>query len=301
MQRRPSGEQWTIRRGDAEATVVEVGGGLRELLVGGLELTAGYAADEMCSSGRGQVLMPWPNRIRDGRYTFDGVEQQLPITEPAMDNASHGLARWTLWELLEHTDDSVTVGYRVHPQPGWPGHLDLRLVYRLVDGGIEVDASAENTGAVAVPFGFGAHPYVGIGDADLAEVELTIGAGQVLEVDERQLPTGLVAVSGDRDFRGGRAVAETELDTAYTGLERVDGRWEVTVAAPGRPAVVVWADEALDWMQVFTKKARADQPGRHGIAVEPMSCPPDAFNSGDSLVVLQPGERWQARWGLRLA
>ncbi|MCE1177832.1 MAG: aldose 1-epimerase family protein [Micrococcales bacterium] len=301
MQRMPSGEQWTIRRGDVAATVVEVGGGLRELTVGDLELTAGYAVDEMSTSCRGQVLAPWPNRIRDGRYTFDGVQQQLPLTEPELHNASHGLARWTLWELLERAEDSVTVGYRLYPVPGWPGHLDLRLVYRLVEAGIEVEVSAENTGAVRVPFGFGAHPYVGIGDIDAGKVVLTIPADQAVEVDERLLPTAVVPVAGELDFRGGRALGGTELDTAYTGLARAAGRWEALVDAPGRPGIVVWGDEALGWIQVFTRKARAGQPGRHGIAIEPMSCPPDAFNSGDSLVVLEPGQRWSATWGLRLA
>src|SRR5512144_810027 len=137
-QEHPSGEQWTIRHGDLEATAVEVGGGLRVLTAGGLDVLAGYGADEMASSGRGQLLMPWPNRLRDGRYRFDGRDQQLALTEPARGNASHGLVRWALWSVLDRSESALTVGYRLHPQQGWAGRLDLKVRYELSATGLEV-------------------------------------------------------------------------------------------------------------------------------------------------------------------
>ena len=105
----PSGEQWQIEHGDLVAVVTEVGGGLRSLRLGDLDVVAGYEADEMASSGRGQVLVPWPNRLRDGRYEMDGTTHELPITEPETGNASHGLTRWEGWRLRERHDDAVVV------------------------------------------------------------------------------------------------------------------------------------------------------------------------------------------------
>ncbi len=294
----PTGQQWSIGHGPFEATVVEVGGGLRALTRDGVDLVAGYADDERCVSGRGQQLMPWPNRIRDGRYTFGGTASQLPLTEVPLRNASHGLVRWALWELVELEDSWVTVGYRLHPQPGWDHFLDLRTTYALDDTGLTVTTAARNVGPASAPFGYGAHPYLATGSTPLPEIELRIPAREWVEVDDRLLPVARHAVTGSPyDFRERRAVGDQDLDTAYTGVEREqDGCWRVTVASADR-VVSLWADESFGWLQVFTAIAR-DQKGVPGVAVEPMSCPADAFNSTDSLVVLEPGEEWTGTWGI---
>ena len=300
MQEYPSGEQWVISHGGQQATVVEVGGGLRDYRAGAVEVLAGYPAEEQCRSGRGQLLMPWPNRIRDGRYSFEGKDFQLPLTEPARGHASHGLARWAPWALIERTEAEVTVGHRLHPQPGWPGTLDLTATYALSGSGLSVLLTATNIGDARVPFGCGAHPYIAIGDTPLAEVVLTIPAKKQVLVDDRLIPTGLApAADGGRDFRQARALDELTLDTAYTGVERgPDGRWTALVGVPGRPDVAVWGDEAFDWLQVFTGQAEPTGEGIRGIAVEPMTCPADAFNSGSGLIVLEPGQQWSGQWGL---
>lgn len=295
----PSGEQWTITRGEQSATVVEVGGGLRTYRVGDVEVLAGYGEHEMCSSGRGQVLMPWPNRIRDGRYEFQGAAHQLPLSEPGLGNASHGLVRWVTWRLLERDAASVAVGYRLHPQTGWPGLLDLAVRYSLSDEGLVVAMHAENLGDGPAPFGCGAHPYVAIGDTPRAEVVLMIPAAERVVVDaERKLPTGTQSTN---EFRGGRALGDTTLDTAFGALDRdASGHWHVRVdGLRDRPAVTVWGDGAFRWAQMFTDKADdTGVDGVRGIAVEPLSCPPDAFNSGRDIVVLEPGERWSGEWGI---
>jgi len=294
----PTGQQWTIGYGPFEATVVEVGGGLRTLTRDGIDVVAGYGVDEKCASGRGQQLMPWPNRIRDGRYTFGGTSYQLPLTEVARGNASHGLVRWALWELVEIEDESVTVGYRLHPQPGWDHHLDLRTTYVLDDSGLVVTAAARNVGRAPAPFGYGAHPYLATGDTPLADVELQVPATSWVEVDDRMLPRRNRSVEGtDVDFRTRRAVDGARLDTAYTDVLRDDdGMWRCTVRAADRSATL-WADAAFGWFQVFTAIAE-ERKGEVGIAVEPMTCPADAFNSGTSLVVLEPGEEWTGTWGI---
>ena len=296
----PTGEQWHLSAGSDELVVVEVGGGLRTWTRDGVNVLAGYAADAPCTSGRGQQLIPWPNRIRDGRYTRDGVEHQLPLTEVEYSNASHGLVRWAPWHLVERADSSVTVGHRLYPQPGWDWHLESTTTYAVAPDGLTVTVRVANVGQGVAPFGYGAHPYVAIGDAPVEDVEVSIPGATWVEVDERLIPTAKHPVDGSPfDFRAARAVGTRRLDTAYTDLEVVDGRWTVTVTTPGRGAVDVWADaESLPWAQVFSGKAEADQAGEHGIAVEPMTCPPDAFRSGDSLLELGPGEAWTGTWGI---
>ncbi len=306
MRPSPTGEQWGLRLGDQSACVVEVGGGLRSYAVRGFDVVAGFRADQACVHGRGQVLMPWPNRIRDGRYKVDGVEQQLPLTEVGRRNASHGLVRWALWDLIRQDPHEVEVGYRLHPQPGWPWHLDLRQVYRLTHEGLAVTVTATNPGAAGdpgVPFGFGAHPYVATGGVDPAGVTVTIPAARHLVVDpERLLPAGTAPVSGTAyDFTAGGRLAQVDLDTAFTDLSTGDdGAWRVLIDGVAVGPVAVWGGAGLPWLQVFSEKAWLPVDGPHppGIAVEPMSCPPDAFNSGTDLVRIPPGGSWSATWGI---
>ncbi|HET7398786.1 MAG TPA: aldose 1-epimerase family protein [Intrasporangium sp.] len=295
----PTGSQWTIGLGDSEATVVEVGGGLRTFTVGGRDVVAGYGALDACRSGRGQQLMPWPNRIRDGRYTFGGADHQLPVTEVPKHNASHGLVRWALWELVEHEESSVTVGYRLHPQPGWDHHLDLRTTYVLDGSGLVVTSAARNVGATTAPFGYGAHPYLSTGAHRVDDAELTVPATAWVEVDERSLPVATHPVDGTAyDFRSPRAIGAQVVDTAYTGVLRdQDGMWRTTLVLPGGDWATLWADAAFPWLQVFTGAAHLGKD-TGGVAVEPMTCPADAFNSGDSLLILEPGEEWTGTWGV---
>ena len=281
---------------------MEVGGGLRSYTVGGVDVLAGYSADQPCRKGRGQLLMPWPNRIRDGRYTFDGTTYQLPLSEAPMRNAIHGLVRWGLWQVAEQSESRIVVVFRLHPQEGWPGQLDLAVEYELGDHGLAATATATNVGPERAPFGFGAHPYVAIGDQPLGSVTVEVPAEHELVVDEQLVPTG-TAPTGTHgpDLRTARRLEDTRLDTAFTGLLRgAAERWEVTVGALEELGeVTVWGDEAFGWVHVFT--GEAEDPagvGSRGVAVEPMSCPADAFNSGDGLVVLEPGQSWSGRWGV---
>jgi aldose 1-epimerase len=299
----PSGEQWTIRHGDQEVVVVEVGGGLRTFACGGGGVVAGYPPDARCLAGRGQLLMPWPNRIRDGRYTFAGQGHQLALTEPDRGNAIHGLVRWAIWSVLEQAEDSVTLGYRLRPQQGWEWSLDLSVTYALTPTGLVVTPRASNVGTDAAPFGFGAHPYLSVGEDRVDEVEVCIPAAAYLEVDDRLLPRGLAGVEGtDQDFREPRVLGQMALDTAFSNVVAdTDGRWRVTLAHPrtGR-AVTLWADaKAYQWVQVFTGDSLPLKSRRaSGIAVEPMTCPPNSFNSGDDLLVLEPGQEFAAPWGI---
>jgi aldose 1-epimerase len=295
----PTGEQYEIVSGGHRAVITEVGATLRGYAVDGRDVVRGFAEDDMVKGGRGQNLLPWPNRIRDGKYSFAGQTQQLPLSEPARGNASHGLVRYIPWVLADRTTDAVTNRVRVYPQPGWPGWLEGSITHRVADDGLTVTVEATNIGDREVPFGYGAHPYLTVGESVVDEVNLTVPAESYLEVDERLLPVRVSPVAGtDTDLRSGRTLGPVNLDTAMTNLSRDDGGcWHVVLSRADR-SCELWGDETMKWLQIFTGGPYRDW----GVAVEPMSCGPDAFNTGpthDELIVLGPGETFTGRWGIR--
>lgn len=281
----PSGSQWTISAGDYRGTVVSVGGGLRGLAYGDREVLVGYGEDESAHAGIGQHLVPWPNRITDGKYTFRGVDQQLYLTEPARSNAIHGLARWANWVRADDgTDESVVeVAHRLHGQPGYPHQLDLSICYHLdATAGLTVTARAKNVGADDAPYGYGTHPYLTVGrELDGCELEFT--ADSWLEVTpDRLSPIGLAPVAGSQyDFSQAMLVQDLDIDNAFTGLPLP---WEVRLTDPDTGNSARLRSDTR-WMQLYTGNAI----GRVGLAVEPMTCPPNAFITGEDLVVLEPG------------
>lgn len=296
MRERPSGAQFRISSGDHEATVVEVGGGLRTYTVSGVPVLDGYGEDERCSGGRGQHLLPWPNRLRDGRYCFGGADRQLALTEPERHNAIHGLTRWMNWTTAVHDADRVVMGLVLHPQPGYPFTLGLSVDHRLSPEGLQVATTATNLGGEPCPYGAGAHPYLTVG-ADLVDDAVLRAPGTTcLQADHRGIPVGSVPVAGTAyDFRHPRRLGEIVLDTAYTDLEGDEVR--LSSPADGRGARL-WMDGSYRWLMVFTGDTLVPDRRRRGLAVEPMTCAPNAFVTGDGLRVLEPEESWTTTWGL---
>jgi aldose 1-epimerase len=291
----PSGEQVELGLGDQHVVVVEVGGGLRTYSSGDGPVLDGYAEDELSTAGRGQVLIPWPNRIQDGRYEFDGRAHQLPLDEPERRNAIHGLVRWAPWTIAERAPERVALEYLLHPRPGYPYTLELRVEYALAADGLTVRTEATNVGAEACPYGAGAHPYLAVEGGRIDEVTLGIPAQTVLEANERGLPVGATSVGGtELDFRTAKEVGELRLDHCFTGLQRdADGRARVRLG----DGTMLWADERFAYLMVFTGDG-LPEVDRRSVAVEPMTCAPNAFRSGDGLVRLEPGETHTGVWGI---
>ena len=296
----PSGDQIEIAFGDQRAVVVEVGGGLRTYSADGHDVLDGYGVDERCPSGRGQLLIPWPNRIRDGQYDFDGQSHRLPLTEPELGNAIHGLVRWAAWEIGEREPNRVVMQHVIHPQPGYPFALALGVEYALSNDGLSVRTTATNVGADACPYGSGSHPYLTHGTTTIDPLVLRAPGRRVLLHDERELPVGSEPVEGtEYDFRVARPIGATKLDNAFTELERdPDGRARVSLADPttGR-TLTLWVDEHYPYLMLFTGDPLPDV-NRRALAVEPMTCPPNAFSTGDSVIRLQPGETATGVWGI---
>jgi len=297
--RNPTGEQYELVHDDQRVVVVEVGGGLRRYVVGDWDVLEGYGADEMAAAGRGQVLAPWPNRLQDGSYAFEGRQHQLPLTEPEHANAIHGLVRWAAWQAHELEPHRVVLGHVLHPQPGYPFALELRIEYELSGNGLAVRTTATNGGSEACPYGLGAHPYLTVGTPTVDDIVLRVPARTALRSDERGIPLDRLSVEGTAlDFLAARPIGDTKLDNGYTDLERDDdglARVELRARDGGR-GVTLWADESYPYVMVFT----GDHPAveRSGLAVEPMTCAPNAFRSGDGLIRLEPGASVTTTWGI---
>jgi aldose 1-epimerase len=298
--RTPSGEQYELVLGDQTAVVTEVGAGLRSYAVGRRPILDGYDTDEMCPSGRGQVLIPWPNRIADGRYAFAGEELQLAINERRTGSAIHGLVRWVGWSLVDRDERGVVLGNDVHPQPGYPFALSLRVEYTLSADGLRVHTSARNVGSAPCPFGAGAHPYLRPGSPTIDTSVLLLPAHRVLSSDRDGGPAAWADVDGSElDFARARAIGTTKVDDCFTDLERDgEGLARVALTSPEEgTAVTLWADESYGYLMLYSGDDRPDV-SRRSLAVEPMTCPPNAFRSGESVVVLEPGETFAGAWGL---
>jgi aldose 1-epimerase len=264
----PSGEQYELVWGDQRAVVVEVGGGLRAYG----DVLDGYPVDEMCRSARGQVLAPWPNRIADGVYEFDGQTYQLALSEPAERTAIHGLVRWASWRAVERDEARVVLEHVLHPQPGYPFTLLLQVEYRLGEDGLAVRTTAENVGRAACPFGCGHHPYIAPGAPTIDDM--------------------VVRIPG----REPKRLGSTQLDTTFTDLTRdAHGRWRLHAGD-----VTVWGDEAWPYVHLFTGDLLPDV-ARRSLAVEPMTCPVNAFRTGEGLIRLEAGNGFAGTWGIQPA
>lgn len=279
-----------------------MGAALREYTVRGFPVIDGFAGDQMATGGRGQPLIPWPNRLAGGRYEFGGQELQLPLSEPGQNNAIHGLVRWNAWETAEASATEVRLGHVLWPQPGYPFTLALELGYELSGHGLRVTMTAENAGKGRAPYGAGQHPYVRAERGRVDGSVLLVPAESWLEMDARQIPTGRVrGVAGtEYDFRRPRPIGAARLDVAFVRLARdTGGLARISLAtAGGSRRVTMWLDSAFDYVMAFTGDTLDEAERRRSIALEPMTCAPDAFRNRLGLVVLEPGQRVSASWGL---
>jgi galactose mutarotase-like enzyme len=296
-----TGDQWVIGHGHQRAVITETGATLRSFTVEDRAVIDGFGPEEWSQGGRGQVLAPWPNRLGDGRYSFEGIDAQAPLNELPANNAIHGLVRWMPWRMVGRAQNRVSLALELRPSPAYPFALGLTVEYRLGRDGLTVVVDADNLGTTDLPFGIGFHPYLTVGTSTVDQVRLTVPSHQRLFSDDRGLPTGSGPCEGTEfDFTQARLIGVTKMDTAFTKLLRgPDGRARVELDHPdGAGGATLWTDERFGYLMIYTGDTLVADQRRRSLAVEPMSCPPDAFRSGNDLVTLRPGGRWTGSWGI---
>lgn len=278
------------------ADIAQVGALLRGLSVDGVDLIARFPQETPAPSASGTVLVPWPNRIRDAQWELEGETQQLWITEPKLNNAIHGLLRFTAYAISE-SDSAVTLRANVVPQSGYPFLLETAVTYALTAEGVIVTHSIRNSGEGRAPVAIGVHPFLALGDVPADQLTLTSSGAEYMEVDDRLLPTATLPVTADNDLRAGRVLSELHLDTAYASLTTsATGRIEHSLSDTAGNATVLWQDPQFGYVQFYTSR---DYPGRDvAIACEPMTAPAEAFNSGTGLIWLDNDQAFTASWGV---
>jgi aldose 1-epimerase len=295
----PTGQQFSLSTPDGAvtATITQVAASLRALTVDGTALIPPYPEGAPTPSGSGIVLVPWPNRVRDGRWTQGGQTRQLAITEPAYGNASHGLLRFVAYTVESAHADAVTLAARVYPQTGYPFLLDTRVTYAVHPRGIDVTHEVVNLTEEEAPVAVGTHPYLFLEGVPTAELTIQASGATRFETDEQLIPVAENPVDADTDLRGGRRLGDLALDTAFASLDRdAEDVARTTLTAPDGRSVALWQGAGLDYTQIFTTDR---YPGQElAVAVEPMTAPGNALNSGRGLRWLAPGERWTLRWGV---
>lgn len=300
----PSGEQFEISAGGQRAVIVEVGGGVREYSVDGRPVLDPYPVEQMADGAHGAALVPWPNRLADGSYEWDGADHQVALTEPEKHNAIHGFLRWRPWTAREREPSRVVMATRLLPLTGYPFTLEVSVAYALGDDGLTVSTTAVNLGDEPCPYGCGQHPYLSPGEGLIDDCTLELDAAtRILTDQKRQLPTGREPVEGTPfDFRSPRRLDDARVDYAFTDLARdAQGRAWTRLRAGDGSCAELWVDETYPFVELYTGDTLSPARARRGLGTEPMTCAPNAFQSGEGLVRLEPGDSFTATWGVRLS
>lgn len=298
----PSGEQIAIAHGDQRAVITEVGATLRTYVKGGLSVVEGFAGEEVPTGARGQVLYPWPNRIGDGHWSFSDRTVRPTIDDVKHSTAIHGLIRWRPFRIDSVNQNRCVLTLLLHPTPGYPFLSEISVAYHLGSLGLTVTTTVTNRDDVPIPFGVGFHPYLAVTTPTIEGAELEVPAKAYIAVNERHLPTGeILPVTGNAlDFTHRKSISGHELDVTYTELERDDSGLATAVLVDGTGGVIeLSVDRNFPYLQIYTGDHLERGRRRTSVAVEPMTCPPDALRSGKDVVVLEPGQHWAGSWRLR--
>ena len=298
----PSGEQIAIAHGDQRAVIAEVGATLRTYVKGGVSVVEGFAGEEVPTGARGQVLYPWPNRMGDGQWRFSDRDAVPTIDDGEHATAIHGLVRWRPFRIDAVNQNRCVLSMLLHPTPGYPFLSEISVAYHLGSLGLTVTTTVTNRDEVPIPFGVGFHPYLAVTTPTIEGAQLQVPAKAYVAVNERQLPTGeiLPVVGHQLDFSAMKSVSGHELDVTFTELIRDDSGMASTVLVDGSGGEIeLSVDRNYPYIQVYTGDHLERGRRRTAVAVEPMTCPPDALRSGKDVVVLEPGQHWAGSWRLR--
>jgi aldose 1-epimerase len=245
---------------------------------------------------RGIFLIPFPNRIKDGKYSFDGTAYQLSINKPKEQNAIHGFIWNRKFELTETVLNEHDATTKFHNQysgdyTGYPFPFDTELNFRLTENELKISVAIVNTGNKNMPFGMGWHPYFTF-QKNVNNLYLQIPYSEILEADERMIPTG--KRKRCNQFNELKKIDDTLFDTCFQFSENNKTYETKLVNSENETSVILWQDTKFQYVQIYIP------PERNSIALEPMTCPANAFNSKENLLVLKPNEKFEGSFGVRI-
>ena len=283
----------TITSGSYAASIDTHGGALASLKFEGRDLVEPRGAAHTYA---GDLLAPWPNRIRDGKYSWKGVDYQAPLNEAARGNNLHALVFDKEWVVAAHTGDSATLTLSIHASEAYPTDLEFSVVYSLSGAGLHWQINAKNIGSASAPYGVSVHPYL-MAEAGVKNdaCTLTLKSSKYMSVDlERLLPTGVKNVEeANFDFRNGRIIGDQFVDHAFLLDDRTA---RIELRAPSGKGSWLSSDENAKWCQIHTSDRDGGAGSRMQLAVEPMTCAVDAFNSKEDVIELLPGASHSMWW-----
>lgn len=242
--------------------------------------------------GKGAILFPFPNRLRDGRYTWHSREYAFPINNAPTNNAIHGFVRHESFavERIELTARRASITSRFvadGKNAAYPFPFTLDVTFSITAKSEFIATfSVTNQHDASIPVGLGWHPYFRL-TPRAADHHLQLPPCERIEIDERMIPTG--RRSPYADFREERSLGETQLDTCFAVLPG-ESAVHAVLRAPGHSLTIEAPRERFPFFQVFTP------PARTSIAIEPMTCNVDAFHNREGLVELAPGQQWTAEF-----
>lgn len=295
-----TGQQYSIHYGDWAAVITELGATMRKVTYQGKNVIVPLGPDDPVTCCHGQLLVPFPNRIEAGTYTFEGKTYTLPIDEHDRNTAIHGYGYRSYWKLEELTETSVTQSWRVPFLLGYPFDVIVTAKHELDADGLHITVSAYNNGGDDAPWALAIHPWLDNGfngygdeiDGHNAQCRLTVPADTHVTVDENLIPTGTEPVDGTKyDLREHPLLTGQPFDDAWTDLHHdADGTVTATFTRPDGLEIKVGGDETITSFQVCTGTGFPAFQHPAGTAVEPQTAYANAFNTGNDLIIIKPGE-----------
>jgi aldose 1-epimerase len=301
-----SGDQYELKFSDSKArehyaVISSIAGALRVYQVDGKNVVVPFGESELPRHFAGTVLLPFPNRLGDGKYSFEGKDYQAAINEVDRNNQLHSFSQFYDFDLVESGDDFVTLGLRLPAQKAYPFETYTEITYRLNEDGLIIDSETQNLSDKNAPFALGWHPWFDT-RGDQRKAQISLGANSYVTVDSRLLPTGEAKVDGtDFDIRTLASMETLEFDDAWVDVELVDGYSKAELIGADGHKVTVLADQNYKAWQICSAAGFTDpNENRFGLAIEPMTAYADAFKTGKNLTILKPfgteGDSLSTNW-----
>jgi galactose mutarotase-like enzyme len=295
-------DYFQIENHNSKLVISADGGALISYVYRGFDYFGMRLGSRYIEGSQGQVLIPWPNRIQDGRYSYMGYEYQLPINEVEKHNSIHGLIRWTKFKLVKVLTDSVDLMATLVAQPGYPFELEIYLTYRLLKDSVSVQTKVVNLSNRIAPLGIGWHPYFRVSDGLIDACKLTIPADSVLVTDSRAIPTITNKIIGSElDFTRDKIIADVVFDTCYLNFN--SSKLKAVLTDPAEKiSLVLTADLPYKYLMVYSGDTLKDESKRRRqIALEPMTCPPNALKTQTDILEISPKQSVISSWKVTIS